>query len=63
MTALPISENFLLMPHFHECTDHPFGLAVGLRPIDPGEFLTNAELGAGCHKCVFTGSFELFTVV
>ena len=28
LTALPISKNFLLMPHLHECTDHPFGLAV-----------------------------------
>ena len=63
LTDFPIPKHLLLMPHLHEWTDHPFCLAVCLGTINPGKFLTNIEFTAGGHKCMFTGSFELFAVV
>ncbi len=51
------------MPHLHEGADDPLGFAVGLWPVNLGEFLADVMRLAGHGKSVDVGTPVLLAVV
>jgi hypothetical protein len=51
-TRLGRGERFRVRPLLEQRPDEPFGLAIGLGPIRPGEPMTDAELVAGRREVV-----------
>ncbi len=58
-----VLKSLLTMPHLHQGTDHALGLAVGLGPVDLGEFLADALLLAGLDEGMLVGAFVFFAIV
>ena len=51
------------MPHFHQGTDDPFGLAVGLWAVDLGELLADVVAFASLDKGMLVSAPVLLAVV
>ena len=56
-------ETLLFMPHFHQGTDNPLCLTVGLRTGNPGKLLTNPVLITGHTESMAGRAFVFRTVV
>ena len=63
MAVFAILERLLLMPHLHDRTDHAFGFAVCLGPVDARELLADTELGTGFDESMIGFTLEFLAIV